>query len=166
MTTQTSASTRVGEPVADSAMDLPTAAITLLRGIEVLRADIASTEHVGTTELRALARISEGHTLTPKQLATALGLTTGAVTSLTDRLVDSGFLLRAPHPTDRRSLTLQLTPAGETVMQRININFRAAIMGAAGSATKTQIAEMAGLLQATAARMIEMGSEPSTTSGN
>ena len=167
MTTETSASTRrPGDVAADGAMDLPTAAITLLRGIEVLRAKIASTEHVGTTELRALARISEGHTLTPKQLATALGLTTGAVTSLTDRLVDSGFLIRAPHPTDRRSLTLQLTPHGETVMKRINVNFRAAIMGAAESATQAQIDEMARLLQATAARMIEMGSEPSTTSGD
>jgi DNA-binding MarR family transcriptional regulator len=121
----------------------------------VLRAEIASTEHIGTTELRALARISEGHSLTPKQLAAALGLTTGAVTSLTDRLVDSGFLLREPHPTDRRSLTLELTPEGEIVMRRINVNFRAAIMGAAEGATKAQIDEMAGLLQATATRMFE-----------
>jgi DNA-binding MarR family transcriptional regulator len=166
MATQASTSTRVAEPAAGGALDLPTAAITLVRGIEVLRAEIASTEHIGTTELRALARISEGHTLTPKQLAAALGLTTGAVTSLTDRLVDSGFLLRAPHPTDRRSLILELTPDGETVMKRINVNFRAAIMDAAGSATKAQVAEMASLLQATAARMIEMGSEPSTTSGD
>jgi DNA-binding MarR family transcriptional regulator len=155
MTNDTSASTTLSQPRADAPTDLPTAAITLLRGIEVLRAEIASTEHIGTTELRALARISEGGILTPKQLAAALGLTTGAVTSLTDRLVDSGLLLRAPHPTDRRSLTLQLTPAGDTVMQRINVNFRAAIMGAAEGATKTQINEMAGLLQATATRMFE-----------
>jgi DNA-binding MarR family transcriptional regulator len=136
-------------------MDLPTAAVTLLRGIEVLRAEIASRERIGTTELRALARISEGRALTPKQLAAALGLTTGAVTSLTDRLVDSGLLLREPHPTDRRSLTLQLTAAGDTVMQRINLNFREAIMGAAEGASKAQVDDMAQLLQATAARMIE-----------
>jgi DNA-binding MarR family transcriptional regulator len=156
MTNETSVSPeRRSAQRASEAMDLPTAAITLLRGIELLRADIASTEHIGTTELRALARISEGRTLTPKQLAAALGLTTGAVTSLTDRLVDSGFLLRAPHPTDRRSLTLELTPAGATVMQRINVNFRAAIMGAAADATKAQITEMAHLLQVTASRMID-----------
>jgi DNA-binding MarR family transcriptional regulator len=137
------------------AMDLPTAAVTLLRAIEVLRGEIASQERIGTTELRALARISEGRSVTPKQLAAALGLTTGAVTALTDRLVDSGLLLRTPHATDRRSLTLQLTPAGDTVMQRINVSFRAAIMQAADGATKAQIGEMAGLLEATAARMIE-----------
>ncbi|HMH59095.1 MAG TPA: MarR family transcriptional regulator [Galbitalea sp.] len=155
MTKDTSASTTLSQQRTEEPMDLPAAAITLLRGIEFLRAEIASTERIGTTELRALARISEGHTLTPKQLAAALGLTTGAVTSLTDRLVDSGLLLRAPHPTDRRSLTLQLTPAGDTVMQRINVNFRAAIMEAAEGATKAQIDEMAGLLQATATRMLE-----------
>lgn len=155
MPKNTSASTAPPQQRAQGPMDLPTAAVTLLRGIEALRAEIASTEHIGTTELRALARISEGRSLTPKQLAAALGLTTGAVTSLTDRLVDSGFLLREPHPTDRRSLTLELTPAGETIMQRINVSFRAAIMGAAEGATKAQITEMAGLLQATAARMFE-----------
>ena len=159
MTTDTStsaASSRVGT---EKSIDLPTAAVTLLRGIEVLRAEIASRERIGTTELRALARISEGRTLTPKQLAAALGLTTGAVTSLTDRLVDAGFLVRTPHPTDRRSLTLQLTPEGDAVMQRINADFRAAIMGATEGATKAQIDEMAGVLQATAARMIAAGHE-------
>ncbi len=165
MTTATSARAALPQPIADDAVDLPTAAVTLLRSVEILRAHIASTEHIGTTELRALARISEGGALTPKQLAAALGLTTGAVTSLTDRLVESGLLLRTPHPTDRRSLTLELTPTGIAAMQRISVNFRAAIMGAAGSATKAQIAEMAGLLQATAARMVEMGSEQGTTSG-
>jgi DNA-binding MarR family transcriptional regulator len=155
MTKNPSPSAAPVRQITDEEMDLPTAAVTLLRGIEVLRAEIASTEHIGTTELRALARMSDGRTLTPKQLAATLGLTTGAVTSLTDRLVDSGLLLRAPHPTDRRSLTLALTPAGDTVMQRINVNFRGAIMEAASGATKTQIADMARLLQATAARMIE-----------
>jgi DNA-binding MarR family transcriptional regulator len=155
MTNETSASTTLPQQRTEQPMDLPAAAITLLRGVEALRAEIASSERIGTTELRALARISEGHILTPKQLAAALGLTTGAVTSLTDRLVDSGLLLRAPHPTDRRSLTLQLTPAGDTVMQRINVNFRAAIMDAAAGATKAQITEMAGLLQTTATRMLE-----------
>jgi DNA-binding MarR family transcriptional regulator len=137
-------------------MDLPSAAIALLRGIELLRADIAAKEHVGTSELRALARISEAHTLTPKQLAAGLGLTTGTVTALTDRLVDSGLLSRAAHPTDRRSLILELTPSGETIMQRINANFRTAIMGAVDGADKKQIDEMAGLLQAAAIRMGEI----------
>ena len=47
----------------------------------------------------------------------------------------------------------EFTSAGETVMQRINVDFRAAIMGAAEGASNAQIDDMAGLLQATAARM-------------
>ena len=155
----TSARVAMPRQTTGDSVDLPTAAVTLLRAIEVLRAEIASQERIGTTELRALARVSEGRSITPKQLAAALGLTTGAVTALTDRLVESGLLLRTPHATDRRSLTLQLTPAGDTVMQRINVSFRAAIMRAADGATEAQIDEMAGLLQATAARMIEAGLE-------
>ena len=166
MANTTSASTGSSRQGTVEPMDLPTAAVTLLRGIEVLRADIASKEHIGTTELRALARISEGQILTPKQLGAALGLTTGAVTSLTDRLVDAGFVLRAPHPTDRRSLTLELTSTGETVMQRINVDFRAAIMGAAEGASKAQITEMAELLQATAARMIQTSPVPTEQAAN
>lgn len=144
-------------------MDLPSAAVTLLRGIELLRSKIASSQHIGTTELRALARISEGGALTPKQLAAALGLTTGAVTALTDRLVDSDLLSRAPHPTDRRSLTLTLTPAGESVMHEINVNFRQAIMTAASGATAAQLEELARVLQETAARMAEMATEDTDT---
>jgi DNA-binding MarR family transcriptional regulator len=157
MTTATSTLAALQRPTADEdATDLPNAAVALLRSVEVLRAHIASTEHIGTTELRALARISEGGAITPKQLAAALGLTTGAVTSLTDRLVESGLLLRAPHPTDRRSLTLELTPTGTAAMQRISVNFRTAIMAAAEGASEAQIATVAGILQATAARMMEV----------
>jgi DNA-binding MarR family transcriptional regulator len=156
MTNNTFTSTDSVEESADGPADFPTAAVTLLRGIELLRAKIASSERIGTTELRALARLSEGGALTPKQLAAALGLTTGAVTALTDRLVDSDLLSRAPHPTDRRSLTLTLTPAGETVMRRINVDFRQAIMAAAANATPGQTEELARVLQETAGRMIEM----------
>jgi DNA-binding MarR family transcriptional regulator len=161
MMTNTSTSTGSVEDSADGPADFPTAAVTLLRGIELLRAKIASSERIGTTELRALARLSEGGALTPKQLAAALGLTTGAVTALTDRLVDSDFLSRAPHPTDRRSLTLTLTSAGETVMQRINVDFRQAIMTAAANETPAQTEELARVLQETASRMMEMAAADS-----
>jgi DNA-binding MarR family transcriptional regulator len=136
-------------------MDLPAAAITLVRAIEILRSSIASDEHIGMTELRALGRLA-GHPLTPKQLAAGLGLTTGAVTALTDRLVESGLLARAQHPTDRRSLILDLTPAGEKVMQRISGDFRTAVMDAAADADADEIRAMARLLQETATRMSEM----------
>lgn len=40
--------------------------------------------------------------VTPTEIATHLGLTTSAVTSLVDRLDRSGLVATQPHPTDRR----------------------------------------------------------------
>ncbi|MEV4014323.1 MarR family transcriptional regulator [Nonomuraea angiospora] len=40
---------------------------------------------------------------------TALGLTTGSVTALVDRLERLGYLARRPDPTDRRKSLIQLT---------------------------------------------------------
>ncbi|MCZ2403443.1 MarR family transcriptional regulator [Paenarthrobacter sp. Z7-10] len=56
--------------------------------------------------------VSDAHGLTPKQLAHELHLTAGSITTMSDRLESSGFLVRKPNPADRRSLLLQLTPAG------------------------------------------------------
>ncbi len=136
--------------------ELTTAGIALVRSIESLRAYIAARENIGTTEMRALARVAEAARLTPKQLAASLGLTTGAVTAVADRLVMSGLLARTAHPTDRRSLHLELTASGQKVIDRIGVAFRDAITDASRDATDEQIHETARLLQATAARVFEI----------
>src|SRR3954471_13493620 len=41
---------------------------------------------------------------TPRQLASATGLTTGAITGIVDRLERAGFAVREPNPADRRSI--------------------------------------------------------------
>lgn len=53
----------------------------------------------------------EGPT-TPSRLATRIGLTTGAVTMLVDRLERGGFVRRTPNPSDRRSVIIEALPAG------------------------------------------------------
>jgi DNA-binding MarR family transcriptional regulator len=57
-----------------------------------------------------LARAGE---LTPGQLATQLQLTSGGTTSLIHRLQRAGHITRNPHPRDRRSTILRLTPTIE-----------------------------------------------------
>ena len=47
----------------------------------------------------------------PRDLALALGLTTGAVTSLIDRLERRGLVLRSPDPDDRRGVLVVPTPS-------------------------------------------------------
>jgi len=47
---------------------------------------------------------------TPKKLAEHTGLTTGGVTVMLDRLEKAGYVRRAPHPTDRRSILVSVNP--------------------------------------------------------
>lgn len=52
--------------------------------------------------------------VTPRDLATELGISTASTTKLLDRLTTSGHLVRAPHPTDRRSLVVMATEHAHT----------------------------------------------------
>lgn len=45
-----------------------------------------------------------------------IAITVGAVSKAVDRLVAAGWCVREPHPQDRRSSVLRLTPAGEKTL--------------------------------------------------
>lgn len=47
------------------------------------------------------------------ELAARMGVTTGSLTVLIDRLERGGFVERKPHETDRRSIRVSLTAEGE-----------------------------------------------------
>lgn len=47
------------------------------------------------------------------ELAARMGVTTGSLTVLADRLERGGYVARRPHETDRRSIRVGLTPEGE-----------------------------------------------------
>ncbi|WP_207401011.1 MarR family transcriptional regulator [Actinomadura roseirufa] len=64
---------------------------------------------VNRTDLRCLEILSLEET-TPKRLGDRLGLTTGSVTAMLDRLERMGHLTRSPHPNDRRRLVVRITP--------------------------------------------------------
>lgn len=49
---------------------------------------------------------------TQQQLARAIGVTARNITALVDGLVESGFVRRDPHPSDRRAVLVQLTDVG------------------------------------------------------
>jgi DNA-binding MarR family transcriptional regulator len=48
-----------------------------------------------------------------KELAEKMGVTTGSLTVLVDRLVRAGLVERRPNELDRRSIQVGLTPEGE-----------------------------------------------------
>ena len=85
------------------------------------RLRIKFAREVGMTvaDLTALIVTSDVTITTPKVLASELGLTSSAVTTMVDRLCDSGYVSRAPSETDRRSILVSLTPKGTDVISRV-----------------------------------------------
>jgi len=65
---------------------------------------------VNRTDGRCLDVIDQRPGLTAGELAAAVGLSPGAVTTALDRLEARGFVTRTRDPDDRRRVTLQATP--------------------------------------------------------
>ena len=60
--------------------------------------------------LSQLERAAGGLTMT--ELSRQMMVSNGATTSLVDRLAEDGLLQRTPHPSDRRTTIISLTPLG------------------------------------------------------
>jgi DNA-binding MarR family transcriptional regulator len=79
---------------------------------------LASSLRIAATDFRALFHIAGEEQVTPKQISEHLGLTTGAMTSLVDRIENAGLAVRVANPADRRSLLVELTDAGRAAVDR------------------------------------------------
>jgi DNA-binding MarR family transcriptional regulator len=79
--------------------------------------EVARVLRVNGTDLRCLEILIQEvpDTATPRLLADRLGLTTGSVTTMLDRLEKMGYITRSPHPSDRRRLIVRAT---ETAIRR------------------------------------------------
>lgn len=69
--------------------------------------------NLGESDMRALRFLITAHrqgvVATPSSIAHQLGVSTAATTRLIDRLARAGHVRRVPHPTDRRSLVIEVT---------------------------------------------------------
>jgi DNA-binding MarR family transcriptional regulator len=64
-------------------------------------------------QMHAIEIIGHQRSLRMRELAEKLGVTTGTLTVMVDRLERLGMIERRPHETDRRSFLVVLTEAGE-----------------------------------------------------
>jgi DNA-binding MarR family transcriptional regulator len=70
-------------------------------------------------QLQALGALSSGDGSTRVQdVSDELQITVGAASKLIDRLERDGLAERAPHPSDRRSMVVTLTPAGRAAYEK------------------------------------------------
>ena len=74
--------------------------------------DQAMADHIGInrTDARCIDLIDQAGGMTAGELATAAGLTTGAVTAVIDRLEKACIAQRVPDPGDRRRVRIEATP--------------------------------------------------------
>jgi len=73
----------------------------------------AAAEHAGLTlpDFETVRYLAEHGPVAAGRIAEAMGITTGAVTGLVDRLERAGWVERARHEIDRRQVVVQLSPA-------------------------------------------------------
>jgi DNA-binding MarR family transcriptional regulator len=90
--------------------------------------------------MRALYFLNVEPDATPKRVAAHMGLTTGAVTTLVDRLVDGGFALRSPNPNDRRSVLLALTDRGREAVAEVTQLYSTAFLDSIDPAEMSSLA--------------------------
>ncbi|MFI2709479.1 MarR family winged helix-turn-helix transcriptional regulator [Micromonospora sp. NPDC018662] len=82
----------------------------MLRVAGDTRAALARRLGIGATDAAAIDHlISSPEPLGPVELGNRLGIRSASATTLVDRLVRAGHIARAPHPHDRRRLSLQVT---------------------------------------------------------
>ena len=66
-----------------------------------------------------LVLLRAGGSLSPCDIGEQLAVTRGTVTGLLDSLERQRLVRRTPHPKDRRMLTIELTSAGQSILDRL-----------------------------------------------
>lgn len=117
----------------------PAAAVKFVNAMQHRRSLIETQTGLSASELRALFRVASSVRSTPKQLALHLEITTAAVTFISTRLVERGLLVRVDHPSDRRSLYLELTPSAHQLMRDLHGEFAAMLESATATLTTSDL---------------------------
>lgn len=124
----------------------PAAAVKFVNAMQHRRSLIETQTGLSPNELRSLFRVAAAVRTTPKELALHLEMTTAAITFISGRLVERGLLLRVDHPTDRRSLYLELTELAHQLMRDLHAEFVAMLEGATGGLSGAELAHLTSTL--------------------
>ncbi|GAB2877029.1 MarR family winged helix-turn-helix transcriptional regulator [Nocardioides pacificus] len=131
------------------------------RADQEMRRRLSATMRMNVTDVQALRHVIDSERTagwtTPRELAAYLGISTASTTKLLDRLTASGHLVRAAHPSDRRSVVVTSTPhAREEVRTRLGAMHER--MREIAEAVPSQArGAVVAFLQAMAREMIETG---------
>lgn len=74
---------------------------------------VVKSSGLSTPQMHTIEIVGHSGSLRMKDLAKKMGVTTGTLTVMIDRLEQQGLLKRTPHETDRRSYLIALTEKGQ-----------------------------------------------------
>jgi len=115
-----------------------------------MRAALATTAGISSTDLDALEHLEADGQLTQRQLGDRLSLTSGAITMLVDRLEQARWVRRRPHPTDRRYVLVELSPEALARVPTGLIEYHTRIRSIAGTVSAEDREAIRGFLKAVA----------------
>ncbi|MEM6506373.1 MAG: MarR family transcriptional regulator [Planctomycetota bacterium] len=112
----------------EDAYGLVLACRRLHTAMDQLDAKAAAAVGISRNDLRCLNRLEHGPQ-TPKALGQHLGLTSGSMTALMDRLESKGLVRRSPHPEDRRAVLVHIEPVVFKQLATVYRPFGEALVG-------------------------------------
>jgi DNA-binding MarR family transcriptional regulator len=115
------------------------------------------------SDFRCLVLLGEG-ALPPRVIGALLGLTSGSVTALVDRLAGQGYVTRRRDPADRRGVPVERTPLAARRLSEVDGALAEAVAKLAlrygserAAATARQVSDLARLAEWVAAKGEEGG---------
>jgi DNA-binding MarR family transcriptional regulator len=105
----------------------------------MLQHTIAQEAGLNATDAECMDYLMEMGPSTAGALVKATGLTTGAITSLIDRLERAGFVKRSADPNDRRKVIVSLIPERKTGISTRYAGLAAAVRKQLSSYTKKEL---------------------------
>jgi DNA-binding MarR family transcriptional regulator len=106
---------------------LDAAAGTLLTVFEAARE--RTTSRISGAQLRAVMMVEQHDGINLRRLATLLDMLLSSASRLCDRLVAAGMLEREPGRSDRREISLHLTPEAERLLAEMRADRRQRLAG-------------------------------------
>ncbi|MGD9961592.1 MarR family winged helix-turn-helix transcriptional regulator [Nocardioides sp.] len=132
-----------------------------IRLVRALRAYINETEiYIGAagreaemhrTDLTGLTVVMDrgnaGESTTPGQLSTAMRLSAPATSAMLDRLERLGHVVRHPHPSDRRSVVVEITDHAREVGNAMFGRLAAHLAPVMGQRSEAELADIANFVE-------------------
>ncbi|TQJ30105.1 MarR family winged helix-turn-helix transcriptional regulator [Microbacterium sp. SLBN-146] len=116
------------------------------------QARIRASTHMGENEIRLVRYLvdasREGHDVMPSEITRHLGISSASTTAILDRLERTGVLERLSHPTDRRSILIAPTAAGQEALSRTVDVYEALVEDAVSSLDQNARSAVLGFLGA------------------